>query len=74
MRFKSRKIAGYRAYAVTGVNTVSFAIDFRRRRHDGTARALPSSATIPTENERYFIYGFKVVRVASSRTPTRRRR
>src|SRR3954471_9373427 len=59
MRFKSRKIGGYRAYAVTGVNTVSFAIDFR----DADTSGLLGFAVErhdPAEDERYFIYGMKV--------------
>jgi hypothetical protein len=61
MHFVSKKIGGYRIYAVTGINTVSFAIDFREadttdllgfavERHD------------PTEDERYFMYGMKIFR------------
>jgi phosphatidylserine/phosphatidylglycerophosphate/cardiolipin synthase-like enzyme len=59
MRFKSQKTDGYQVFAVSGTNTVSFGIDadgadtkdllgFAIERHD------------PTENERYFMYGFKV--------------
>ena len=59
MRFKSRKTGGYRVLAVSGVNTISFAIakqgantkgllGFAVERHD------------PYENERYFMAGFKV--------------
>ena len=59
MRFKSRKIAGYRAYAVTGVNTVSFAIDFRGADTSGLL-GFAVERHDPTENERYFIYGVKV--------------
>ncbi len=59
MRFKSRKIAGYRAYAVTGVNTVSFAIDFRAANTSGLL-GFAVERHDPTENERYFIYGVKV--------------
>ena len=59
MRFKSRKIAGYRAYAVTGVNTVSFAIDFRAANTSGLL-GFAVERHDPTENERYFMYGMKV--------------
>lgn len=59
MRFKSPKKNGYCIYAVSGVNTVSFAVDsagadtkdllgFSVERYD------------PTQNERYFMPGFKV--------------
>lgn len=61
MRFKSEKTGGYQVFAVSGTNTISFAIDaadadtqdllgFAVERHD------------PTENERYFMFGFKVFR------------
>lgn len=59
MRFTSARTGGYQVFAVSGVNTISFAIDasgadttgllgFAVERHD------------PTENERYFMFGFKV--------------
>jgi phosphatidylserine/phosphatidylglycerophosphate/cardiolipin synthase-like enzyme len=59
MRFKSERSNGFQAFAVSGVNTISFGIDaddaarqgllgFAVERHD------------PTEDERYFMYGFKV--------------
>jgi phosphatidylserine/phosphatidylglycerophosphate/cardiolipin synthase-like enzyme len=59
MRFKSAKTHGYQIFAVSGVNTVSFAVaadeadtsgllGFAVERHD------------PTENERYYMAGFKV--------------
>jgi phosphatidylserine/phosphatidylglycerophosphate/cardiolipin synthase-like enzyme len=61
MRFKSEKTGGYQVFAVSGTNTISFAIDaadadtqgllgFAVERHD------------PAENERYFMFGFKVFR------------
>src|SRR5829696_7573184 len=59
MRFRSERVDGYQVTAVTGTFTLSFAIDaddaartgllgFAVERHD------------PTENERYYVYGFKV--------------
>lgn len=59
MRFKSAAVGGYQVYAVTGTNTVSFAIDFQ----DADTRDLLGFAIErfdPEEDERYFLYGFKV--------------
>jgi len=59
MRFKSRKIDGYQVFAVSGTNTVSFGIDF-----DGADTedllGFAVERVDPKENERYFMYGFKV--------------
>ena len=59
MRFKSSKVGGYRVHAVSGTNTVSFGIDYR----DANTQGLLGFAVEredPTENERYFMFGFKV--------------
>jgi len=59
MRFVSRKINGYTAYAVSGTNTVSFAIDF----DDADTKGLLGFAVEradPAENQRYYMYGYKV--------------
>lgn len=59
MRFKSRKVGGYRVHAVSGTNTVSFGIDYR----DADTAGLLGFAVEredPAENEKYFMYGFKV--------------
>ncbi len=59
MRFISRKTNGYKIYAVSGVNSVSFAIDF----DDANTKDLLGFAIERhdlSENERYFIRGFKV--------------
>jgi phosphatidylserine/phosphatidylglycerophosphate/cardiolipin synthase-like enzyme len=59
VHFKSKKTDGYCIYAVSGINTVSFAIDFR----DANTKGLLGFAVErhdPTENERYFMYGMKV--------------
>jgi phosphatidylserine/phosphatidylglycerophosphate/cardiolipin synthase-like enzyme len=59
MHFVSRKTSGYRVYAVTGINTVSFAIDFR----EADTRGLLGFAVEredPAENQKYFMRGFKV--------------
>jgi phosphatidylserine/phosphatidylglycerophosphate/cardiolipin synthase-like enzyme len=62
MRFKSKKTGGFRVWAVTGVNTVSFAIeaddDVRKgllgfavdRVHDGKPRAMPGFKVFPSGN------------------------
>lgn len=59
MRFKSNKKRGFQIFAVAGTNTISFAIDF-----DDSAIAGLMGFAIEREdlheNERYFMYGFKV--------------
>jgi phosphatidylserine/phosphatidylglycerophosphate/cardiolipin synthase-like enzyme len=59
MRFKSSLQKGYRIYAVSGVNTISFAIDFEKA---DTADLLGFAVERddPKDNERYYMYGFKV--------------
>ncbi len=59
MRFKSSVQNGYQIYAITGVNTVSFAIDFENA---DTADLLGFAVerADPQKEERYFMYGFKV--------------
>ncbi len=59
MRFKSSKTGGYQVFAVSGTNTVSFAIDA----DDANTQGLLGFAverSDPTENRRFFMYGFKV--------------
>jgi hypothetical protein len=59
MRFKSRTTGGYQVFAVSGTNTVSFGISF----DDANTKGLLGFAverSDPAENERYFMYGFKV--------------
>jgi phosphatidylserine/phosphatidylglycerophosphate/cardiolipin synthase-like enzyme len=59
MRFKSDKRDGFQVFAVTGINTVSFAITATataRRKLLGFAVERAD----PEENERYFMPGFKV--------------
>lgn len=59
MHFVSRKVDGYKIFAVTGTNTVSFAIDF----DDADTTGLLGFAVEredPTEKQRYFMYGMKV--------------
>jgi phosphatidylserine/phosphatidylglycerophosphate/cardiolipin synthase-like enzyme len=59
MRTRSKRVGGYQVSAVAGTNTVSFAIDA----DPGVTKGLLGFAVEredPTENERYFVYGFKV--------------
>ncbi len=59
MRFKSTKTKGFQVFAVSGINTVSFAIQATA----ATRKKLLGFAVErldPTENERYFMPGFKV--------------
>jgi phosphatidylserine/phosphatidylglycerophosphate/cardiolipin synthase-like enzyme len=59
MRFKSTKTDGFQVYAVSGVNTISFAIDFT----DGNTKNLLGFAVERHDlknDEKYFMRGFKV--------------
>jgi phosphatidylserine/phosphatidylglycerophosphate/cardiolipin synthase-like enzyme len=59
MRFKSKRVSGYQIFAVTGTNTVSFAIDASGANVDGLL-GFAVERIDRTENERYFVYGYKV--------------
>ncbi len=59
MRFISKRTNGYKIYAVTGINTVSFAIDFATADTKGLLGFAIERQDI-TANQRYFMYGFKV--------------
>jgi phosphatidylserine/phosphatidylglycerophosphate/cardiolipin synthase-like enzyme len=59
MRFKSIQVDGYQIFAVTGTNSVSFAIDFTKSKTQGLL-GFAVERHDPTEGERYFLYGFKV--------------
>ncbi|WP_428659034.1 phospholipase D-like domain-containing protein [Runella sp.] len=59
MRFKSNTQNGFTVYAVTGVNTVSFAIDFDPAQVHGLL-GFGVEREDHSENERYFMRGFKV--------------
>ncbi len=59
MRFKSIQIGGYQVFAVTGTNSVSFAIDFIKAETQGLL-GFAVERHHPSEDERYFLYGFKV--------------
>lgn len=59
MRFKSEKVGGYKIYAVSGINVVSFAIDFE----DADTKGLLGFAVEREEvgkNDRRYMKGFKV--------------
>lgn len=59
MHFVSDAVGGYTVFAVSGINTVSFAIDYSK----ADTRGLLGFAVErhdPAENQRYFVYGFKV--------------
>jgi phosphatidylserine/phosphatidylglycerophosphate/cardiolipin synthase-like enzyme len=62
MRFRSGRVGGFRVFAVSGVNTISFGVD-------ATAAALKPGLLgfsverfDPTENQRFIMPGFKVFR------------
>ncbi|OWK24815.1 hypothetical protein AJ87_18100 [Rhizobium yanglingense] len=59
MRFVSKEVEGYRIFAVTGVNTVSFAVDYQNADTKGLL-GFAVERYDPTENQRYFVYGMKV--------------
>src|SRR5215212_2103354 len=59
MRFKSAKVGGFQIFAVAGTNTVSFGIDFTQAAIAGLM-GFAIEREDPTENERYYMYGFKV--------------
>lgn len=59
MRFKSRKVDGFRVYAVSGVNTISFAIDASAAARNGLL-GFTVERFDPTENQRATMPGFKV--------------
>ncbi|MBT2185958.1 phospholipase D-like domain-containing protein [Sphingobium nicotianae] len=59
MRFSSQTVGGYRVHAVSGVNTVSFGIAFAAADTTGLL-GFAVEREDPTENEKYYMYGFKV--------------
>src|SRR5215217_2706238 len=61
VRFKSRIVGGYQVFAVTGTNTISFGIDFAGADTDGLL-GFAVERSDSAENERYFVFGFKVFR------------
>lgn len=65
MRFKSKTINGYTIYAVSGVHSVSFAIDFDQKKVEGLL-GFAVERFDHKENERYFMKGFKVFKSVTS--------
>ena len=61
MRFRSQRVGGYQVTAVSGTNTVSFAIDADQAVTPGLL-GFAVERSDPATDERYFIYGFKVFR------------
>jgi hypothetical protein len=59
MRYKSQEQTGYTIYAVAGIDVVSFGIDFTNADTTGLLGFAVERHDI-TEDERYFIKGFKV--------------
>ncbi len=59
MRFKSAKTGGYTVYAISGIHTVSFAIDFDGADTKGLLGFAIERHDLQ-EEERYFMQGFKV--------------
>jgi len=59
MRFQSKKQHGYTIYAVSGIDVVSFAIDFNQANTKGLLGFAVERHDIQ-EQERYFMKGFKV--------------
>lgn len=60
MRFKSRKTNGYVVYAVSGVNTISFAIDPSGGANISGLLGFAVEREDLVENEKYFMTNFKV--------------
>lgn len=61
MRFRSSKTGGYQVFAVTGVNTVSFAIDARGANTQGLL-GFAVERIDPILKQRFYVAGFKVFR------------
>ncbi|MEO8481100.1 MAG: phospholipase D-like domain-containing protein [Acidobacteriota bacterium] len=59
MRTKSPKRDGFQVFAVTGVNTISFAIAADPAARHGLL-GFAVERVDPTENEQFFVFGFKV--------------
>jgi phosphatidylserine/phosphatidylglycerophosphate/cardiolipin synthase-like enzyme len=59
MRFRSKKVAAGQVFAVSGVNTISFAIVAGKRTKDGLL-GFAVERIDPAEGEHFFMAGFKV--------------
>jgi len=61
MRFRSQPTDGYVIHAVSGINTISFAIDATGANTAGLL-GFAVERVDPAASEQYFMYGFKVFR------------
>ena len=61
MRFKSQQAGGFQVFAVTGVNTISFAIEASKEAKEGLL-GFAVERFDPKEKQRYTMPGFKVFR------------
>jgi len=59
MRFKSQKVGGFRVFAVSGVNTISFGIQATTAAKKGLL-GFSVERFDPKKNERFTMPGFKV--------------
>jgi phosphatidylserine/phosphatidylglycerophosphate/cardiolipin synthase-like enzyme len=59
MRFRSSKVGGFRVFAVTGTNTVSFGIEASAAARKGLL-GFAVERIDHAENQQFFMYGFKV--------------
>ena len=59
MRFKSEPRDGFQIFAVSGINTISFAIKASTAARKGLL-GFAVERFDPAENQRYYMYGFKV--------------
>ena len=59
MRFMSARVGDFQIFAVSGTNTISFGIDCDPARANGLL-GFAIEREDPKENERYYVYGFKV--------------
>ena len=59
VRSKSNKVDGFQVFAVTGVNTISFAISADDQARKGLL-GFAVERVDPTENQQFYVFGFKV--------------
>ncbi len=59
MRFISKRSEGFVIYAVTGVNSISFAVDYMQAETQGLLGFAIERHDLASD-ERYFVKGFKV--------------
>ena len=68
MRFKSSRVGGFQLFAVSGTNTISFAIDATTAARKNLL-GFAVERFDPTENQRYTMYGYKVFRSVMPHPP-----